>query len=338
MKNSMDTGISLQEQLLKECIAMAKYAFRTGLQVPPELSNSLNALSDESSFSQKEGSTEIDTSTSPTTNVNPSNFSLSVKQLSLIHNQLSQLILPAKPQTILLFDEEAKSNSKLKFLGPIPLVRYLILIAIFFLASIMIISIHPEISHENIIRDWFDMQGWVLVVNLSFLLSAAGLGAAFAALFQLNKYVVNGTYDPKYVPSYWIRFALGLIAGILLAELIDTETSSFHSIGKPMLAMLGGFSASLVYRILKRLVTAVEALVRGDANQLIETQERAAKNRAVQEITQNRLKLATDLVKLKQQIGKDLSPEEMNEMINGMLNKVLPYTTEEEVTETKSPA
>ena len=75
-----------------------------------------------------------------------------------------------------------------------------------------------------------------------------------------------------------------------------------------------------------------------DASQLIENQERTARNGAAQEITQNRLKLATDLVKLKQQIGKDLSPDEMNEMINGMLNKMLPYTKGEEETETKPPA
>lgn len=339
MKNSMYTGISLQEQLLKECDAMAKYAFRNGLQVPPELAASLNALSKEDPSSQKIASTEtIETIPAPE-KVNLSG-TMGVNQLSLLHNQLSHLIFPAKPQTILLFDQEAKSKSKLKFLGPIPLVRYLITISIFFLIAIIAISLSPYLTHEIIKLDWFDpgMNGWLGLQVIGFFLSAAGLGASFAALFQLNKYIVNGTYDPKYVPSYWIRFALGLIAGMMLAELIDTDTSSLNSLGKPLLAMLGGFSASLVYKLLKRLVTAVETLVRGDAKELIETQERTARNRATQEISKSRLMLATDLVKLKQKIGKDLSPEEMNEMINGMLNKVLPYSTEEEVTKTKSPA
>src|SRR5262245_23766312 len=51
---------------------------------------------------------------------------------------------------------------------------------------------------------------------------------------------------------YWIRFALGLLAGVLLAELVPTDTSHsvYHGVAKPTLALLGGFSASVVYRLL----------------------------------------------------------------------------------------
>lgn len=342
MNYSTGSELSLQKQILKECIAMAKYAFRTGLQVPPELANSLNAFGSESSSFQTDGQTETDESTSSSGITSSFDSDISLKQLALIHNQLSQLILPAKPQSILLLDQEAKSKSKLKFLGPIPLVRYMMAISIFFLVLIIAVSLSPEVTDININRDWFKegMSGMILLVNLLFLLSASGLGASFAALFELNKYIVDGTYDPKYIPSYWIRFVLGLIAGIMLAELIPdfSKDSTLYTLGKPTLAMLGGFSASLVYRILNRLVTAVETLVRGDNKQLIETQEVESRNRANQEISQSRLKLASDLVKLKQQLGEALSPEEMNELVNGMLNKVLPFTTSEEVSEKKSTA
>jgi hypothetical protein len=37
----------------------------------------------------------------------------------------------------------------------------------------------------------------------------AGLGACFAALFLANRYIAEGTFDPKYESSYWIRFILG---------------------------------------------------------------------------------------------------------------------------------
>lgn len=335
MKNSKDSGISLQEQLLKECKAMAKYAFAEGLQVPAELANSLDTFFVEQPVqSESLPSTDdasIDESSTKTKSQNGSKSG--IKQLSQIHNQLTQLIAPAKPRTILLLDSHK---------GSLPLVRYLLLAAVISLFGIILISLDADITEANVAKSWLDSSGDILLVNLLFLLFASALGASFASLFEVNRYIIKGTYDPKYHSSYWIRFVLGLIAGIMLAELIPdfstgSEGSSISSIAKPTLAMLGGFSASLVYRILKRLLTAVEALIHGDAKQLIENQERAAKNEAAQEIAQNRLKLATELVKLKQQIGKDLSPEEMNKMINGMLNKMLPYAAGEEETETKSP-
>jgi hypothetical protein len=332
MKNSKNSGISLQEQLIKECKAMAKYAFAEGLQVPTEIAISLDSISVDqpiqSEYLTPSGDAGIDKSSTKTKSQNGSKSN--IKQLSQIHNQLTQLIAPAKPRTILLLDSHK---------GSVPLVKSMLIVAVVSLISIIGISLHGDINVDNAAQSWLQMEGFVLLVNLLFLLFASALGASFASLFEVNRYIVKGTFDPKYQSSYWIRFVLGLIAGIMLAELIPdfSGESSLQGIGKPALAMLGGFSASLVYRILKRLITAVEALVRGDAQQLIENQERAAKNEAAQEITQNRLTLATELVKLKQKIGKDLSPDQMNEMINGMLNKMLPYAAGEEETETKSP-
>ena len=105
-----------------------------------------------------------------------------------------------------------------------------------------------------------------------------GLGACFAGLFQANRYIANNTFDPKFESSYWIRIVLGLMAGIILAELIPLNllsesgtsgsesggSSSIAALGKPVLALLGGFSAAAVYRIIARIVDALESLVRGD--------------------------------------------------------------------------
>ena len=44
------------------------------------------------------------------------------------------------------------------------------------------------------------------------------------ALFEANKYVVASTFDPKYESSYWIRFVLGLIAGLLLSKFVSLKT------------------------------------------------------------------------------------------------------------------
>jgi hypothetical protein len=69
-----------------------------------------------------------------------------------------------------------------------------------------------------------------------------------------------------------MRIGLGIIAGLVLSQMIpigpgpetgDAATapaSSASVFGKPLLSLLGGFSATLVYTILQRLVETVESL------------------------------------------------------------------------------
>jgi len=171
----------------------------------------------------------------------------------------------------------------------------------------------------------------VLLFNLLFLIAAAGLGASFQALFQANRYVVAGTFDPKYESSYWIKFVLGLLAGLLLAELVPLGTGEateskgiMGGLGKPALAILGGFSAALIYRVINRLITAVESLVRGETTDIIATREQAVRVHASEEIGRNRLKLAGNLISLQQQIGAGASPEQLNRKIGQLLGELMP--------------
>jgi len=153
-----------------------------------------------------------------------------------------------------------------------------------------------QVNTANIGQEWLVLSGHVLLYNLLFLIAAAGLGASFQALFQANRYVVAGTFDPKYESSYWIRFVLGLIAGLLLAELVPLQTEGaletggmIGGFGNPALAMLGGFSSAVIYRVIHRLITAVESLVRGETRDIIASREQAEKARAGEEIGRNRL-------------------------------------------------
>ena len=115
----------------------------------------------------------------------------------------------------------------------------------------------------------FESNGIPLLLNLLFLLTAAGLGACFAALFQANRYIADCTFDTKFESSYWIRLILGLMAGLILSQMIPlSEGSNAIAVTKPTLAMLGGFSAAVVYRIMHRLVEAVESLVKGETRDI----------------------------------------------------------------------
>ena len=104
-------------------------------------------------------------------------------------------------------------------------------------------------------------------------MSAAGLGAFFYALFTAKFYITRGTFDHKMEPVYWTRILLGVIAGIILSEIIAidlTEQGIYYS--KLLLALLGGFSAHAVYKVLDLMV--------GNCNQFYERRLQSQAERA----------------------------------------------------------
>jgi hypothetical protein len=97
---------------------------------------------------------------------------------------------------------------------------------------------------------------------------AAMLGAVFYVLFSVNDYVKNRTFDPRYNAVYVIRFALGIVSGLILAVVLEKyflgQDGKPANLGPAVLALLGGFSTEGVYQILQRLVDILVATVRGD--------------------------------------------------------------------------
>lgn len=234
--------LSIRDHLIRECDSMAKYAFASGLSVPGTLMESLEAAKNIQSGS--------------------------INKLTGVHERLAQIVAPATPRTILLLHTESEKKGFLNFLGPVPLIRRMMFASILSLIMFVTISLSPDVSRTG--GGILDSSGIELLLNELFYLSAAGLGASFGALFTANRYITEGTFDPKYESSYWIRFALGLIAGIILAEVITlVSEESLTGLAKPALAMVGGFSAALVYRILNRLVETIESLFRGETREIM---------------------------------------------------------------------
>ncbi len=110
-----------------------------------------------------------------------------------------------------------------------------------------------------------DLVGLSSLINAAFLLCAASIGASFSALFRINLYIAATTYDPKHDVSYWVQYGLGLIAGVLLATMVPVTSGSGAVLTRPALALVGGFSASLLYRILDRISRSIESMVVGEA-------------------------------------------------------------------------
>jgi hypothetical protein len=234
-----------------ECDAMVRYALGNGLKLPPSLQQSLELFENV---------------------VEEGDPSVPVAYLASLHGQLADVVAPATPRTIYLLHIDKTRNSWASILGPLSSIRRLVLGAAFFTMVFVLSSLSDSISHQNLTMDIYSLDGMASLEILVFLMSAAAMGGCFHALFIAHSYIEQGTYDPRFESSYWMRIGLGIIAGLVLSQMIPigpgpeaggdaaAPVSSASVFGKPLLALLGGFSATLVYTILQRLVETVESL------------------------------------------------------------------------------
>lgn len=243
--------MTFRQQIARECDAMARYALGAGLKMPPELMQSLDVF--ENVIDRDDPSIQSGT-------------------LSSLHSQLADVVAPATPRTIYLLHIDEAQNSWLSCLGPLPTIRRLVIGAAFFTLIFVLSSISGSINHKNLASDIYSLNGLESLQVVVFLMSAAAMGGCFHALFIAHSFIGQGTYDPRYESSYWMRIGLGVIAGLVLSQMIPigpeldsvsgeaVSASAASVFSKPLLALLGGFSATLVYTILQRLVETVKSL------------------------------------------------------------------------------
>lgn len=247
---------SLRLQLFKETDIMLRHALSQGLQVTSDMTQRLDAYRDLDNGRE-------------------------LSDLTRLHTQLAQLVSPATPVSLMFLDQERQKRSALGFLGNVSLVRQLTAVSIFSMIAMFALSLSPSVDGEASNFSLFSNSGLNLLLNELFLLSAASLGVSFANLYQANLYLKNSTFDPRFESSYWVRYVLGLMSGSILAFLVpvdhwlegSAQAGTLHGMGKPTLALLGGFSAQAIYRILFKMVNAVESLVRGSSQEALENEK-----------------------------------------------------------------
>lgn len=294
--------------MLDGCYAMARYALGSGRAVPSQVIESLNALKTAGLDAKQ---VLVGTTAKPQS---------PIALLTKLHTQLSQIVAPATPRTLLLVEEDRQDISRWRFLGPVRIIRRLMGVGFICLFGFLLMTISPwGTGRVDVSQDW----GLSLLANELLLLFAAGIGAAFAALFKVNSYVTEGTYDPRYDASYWARFALGLLAGMVLALLIPLEEGGAR-LGQPILALLGGFSASVVYRLLARLVETLESLVQGETRQVVAQQREAAESRSAQIVSATKVQMASELVRIKERLQQGAPSAALQEELNALLAELLP--------------
>lgn len=292
---------SLMSELAIECEVMIKFAMKSGLKLPPVAVQALGIL------------TQCPPSNSNGGTVAEQSFCDSLSILASAHEQLSKLVAPATPRTLLFYSTVRRSGLPLRFLGPIKMVLSIVVIALVCLLAFIFLSIirvkYPSPGSE-------DLKGWTYHLQL---LAAAGIGGSFSALFEASRYIVNSAFDPRYKGYYWVKIVLGLTAGYILAQLIGTNNAP-DSLAPATLALLGGFSGTVVYNILKRMSEGVESMVHGDPQTTIDAQQTAAEAQATEEINKAKMKQAAGLMQLQTLVASNPQLPDISKKIAQMLN------------------
>lgn len=292
---------NIKKQIFREAKSMLRYALENGMEVPGDLVQELDLYDEDN---------------------NPG--SLATNRLTMIHNSLAKIVSPATPGSLRFIDDKS-TGGFLDMFGTIPLVRNMMAFALVSLVSFVTLAQSEYVRSDS--GDIFSSNGFPLLINLMFFLSAAGLGASFSALFDASRFVSKGTFDHKKEPDYWIKFILGLISGMILPLLIPLPEG--QHIAKPTLALMGGFSATAVYRILRSIITAVESIVKNDMRDRLEVQKQVAQMELTAQLNRTRLSIATSLMELEQTLkNKDIDSglKELKQLLNRVIPRQGEYT------------
>src|SRR5262249_16263087 len=142
--------------------------------------------------------------------------------------------------------------------GQLPIVRSFMLAAVFSVVAFVGVSLSSEINDPSR-GDFFTSWGIPLLVNEAFYLSAAAIPASFSARFPVSRAIGPGPFVPSLGFTYWVHFVLGLVSGFLMATVLNINSIAPADKGAPtrlvfsgaLLALLGGFSASVVQRVIQ---------------------------------------------------------------------------------------
>ena len=278
---------TLHGELVHECVAMTRYLLSSGAGVPADLVAQVDACALAEGRPADAGS------------------------LANVHQRLVRLVHPAKPGSIVYLQEIAASHPSRSTLGTVPVVRQILGISLVCLAAFIALGVFGAVATA---RNGALVESVAVRVFLQeiFWMSAAGLGASFATLFEVNQQITGRTYDPTTAPWLWVRLTLGVVAGFVLVALVPVGGaggSGAHVMAKPTLALLGGFSAPVVYLALNRLVESVESMFRPDDRQGAAARRRSANAQLEQDEAESRILLATELLQVQQRLAAGGAPE-----------------------------
>lgn len=187
----------------------------------------------------------------------------SVDDLINAHNLLSKNIAPATPKSI-EFTKKLRSleNGKSIF-NKLPLVRNLIILALSFLALFIITGLSPNVNNHSLNQGIMNNNGFSLLLNLTFLSSISGLGVLFFLLKKVSDSIKNTTLVAEESISYIAQIILGIIAGLIMSEIISfysTDPKNIDLFSKSILALIGGFSSDAIFSVLQGIIDRIKSI------------------------------------------------------------------------------
>jgi hypothetical protein len=257
----------LQQRMARECEAMVQHALSTGRAVPAETIERLNQAifasdgpGDVAARDRPDDASPEDTPPPVASEVATSRFAL----LASAHAELARAIAPATPEALCLIADEYEKHPIWCEFGPLPLVRQMLAVALLSLIGLLVVALAEEVNTVNFTKTMLDLSGYELLVVEAFLVAAASLGASFANLQRINAVISEGTYDPRVQSTYWTRWVMGVISGIVLSQIVydflrrrsGSDIGYIAGVGQPLLALLGGYSVDIVTGLIRRAIAA----------------------------------------------------------------------------------
>jgi hypothetical protein len=288
--------------------AMASHALGTGLPVPPWVLATIARL---------DGGVER-------------RLEVPLREIARVYQELARTVAPATPELLLMLYQGNDESRLKRTFGHIRITRRFMLAAVVAIVSFVLISLSSYIN-DPASGDFFTSSGLPLFVNELFFLSSAAIGAAFSNLFQVNREIMNGTYRPKDEPTYWVQFTLGIVAGLLMSTVLnissiapqDDAAFSRLNFGSALLALLGGFSSSVVQKVIQRIIDALETIVRGSAEQEIRVREQAGRLRMEERLARERMRTTLMLNDIQRRLGAGEDPEAVRALLEETSRSVL---------------
>ncbi len=186
-----------------------------------------------------------------------------VDDLINAHNLLCKNISPATPKSILYTKKLHQESTNKSIFKKLPVLRNLILLALVFLISFIVTGMSPEVNNDSLDKGIMNNSGLPLLLNITYLSAVAGLGVLFFLLKDVSESLKKGTLVPENSISYLSQIVLGIIAGLILSEIISfyisdpKEVNLFH---KSVLALIGGFSSDAIFSILQGIIDKIKSI------------------------------------------------------------------------------
>ncbi|CAM1367303.1 conserved membrane hypothetical protein [Tenacibaculum litoreum] len=197
------------------------------------------------------------------TEVNSLIESKDLNDLINAHNILVKNIAPATPKSIEYTKALRGEGQNKSIFSKLPVVRNLIFLALFFLVLFIVTALSPDVNNNSLDKGLMNNSGLPLLLNLSYLASVAGLGVIFYLLKRVSDSIRESTMVSEESISYLAQIVLGIIAGLIMSEIISFYTKSPEDIdlfNKGVLALIGGFSSEAIFSILQGIIDRIKSI------------------------------------------------------------------------------